>query len=118
MLNGIKLNVMTELKIETWKIKQITGYEPKTTFYEDLSIAEAFGIQAIEDTLQRSFKHWKQDYVYITELTMACNWKLWRWYEKNDDYCKLYDRWWRRLDDWCMTNLKGDELEYYVQVTD
>lgn len=111
---------MSEIKftIETWNIESITGYKPQTTFYEDLSIADKFGLSAIEDTLQQSFKHWKHNHIYLTELTMAVNHKIWRWHEVNDDYSKLYDKWWRRLDDYCMTHLKNDELEYYVQVTD
>lgn len=109
---------LTRFTIETWNIENLTGYKPQTTFYEDFSIADKFGAGAIEDTFQRSFKSWKHDHIYLTELTMVANWKIWRWYEKNDEYCKLYDKWWKFLDDYCMTHLKGEELEYYVRTTD
>ena len=42
------------LKIKTWNIEEMTGYTPKTTFYEDFSIADAFGISAIKDTYRRA----------------------------------------------------------------
>lgn len=28
------------MKIKTWNIEALTGYKPKTTFYEDFSIAD------------------------------------------------------------------------------
>ena len=36
------------------------GNEVKTTFWEDFSIAERFGISAIQDTFNRAFKEWKR----------------------------------------------------------
>jgi len=36
------------------------GYEVKTTFWEDFSIAERFGLSAIQDTFNRAFKEWKR----------------------------------------------------------
>ena len=29
--------------IKTWNIEAMTGYKPRTTFYEDFSIADHFG---------------------------------------------------------------------------
>ena len=36
------------------------GNEVKTTFWEDFSIAERFGLSAIQDTFDRAFKEWKR----------------------------------------------------------
>ena len=36
------------------------GNEVKTTFWEDFSIAERFGLSAIRDTFNRAFKEWKR----------------------------------------------------------
>ena len=36
------------------------GTEVKTTFWEDFSIAERFGLSAIQDTFNRAFKEWKR----------------------------------------------------------
>ena len=30
----------------------------------------------------------------------------------------LYDSLWRELHDWCLNNLKGEDLRYYIQTTD
>ena len=42
--------------METWNIQELTGYEPMTTFYEDFSIADKFGVEAIKDTYKAAFE--------------------------------------------------------------
>ena len=106
------------MKIEDWTIEEMTGYKPITTFYTDFSIADKFGVEAIKDTYKRVFQEWKYDYKYITELAMVLNWKLWRWYGKNNELSMLYDSLWKEIDGWCIDNLKGKELEYYYKTTD
>ena len=106
------------MKIKTWNIEAQTGYKPFTTFYEDFSIADAFGINAIIDTYKLAFKSWKSDYKYITELIMALNWKIHEHYGSNDEYAEVYDELWREADEWAMENLKGEELQYYLTTTD
>lgn len=44
------------------------GYELQTTFWEDFSIADRFGLSAIQDTFKRAFEEWKNNYKYLTEL--------------------------------------------------
>lgn len=102
-----------------WNIEEMTGYTPISTFWEDFEIADAFGLDAIEDTYQRATKEWKQDYKMITELVMVLNHRCWLHYEKGDEikskkYCGLY----YELDEWCLDNLKKGELEYYITTTD
>ena len=66
------------MKIENWRIEELTGYKPITSFYTDFSIADRFGTTAIQDTYNRAFKEWQHDYRYITELALVLNWKIWR----------------------------------------
>ena len=102
-----------------WKIEELTGYVPKTTFYTDLGIAEAFGVNAIKDTYRNVFKAWKSNVVYITEFCMALNWKSWEWSNKGDGtLCELYSNLWCELDNWLYDNLKGGDLDYYLRTTD
>jgi hypothetical protein len=106
------------MTIETWNIKEITGYEPITTFYDDFSIADKFGAEAIKDTYNRAFKEWKHDYKYLTELIMALNWKCWRWSEKDQAISKLYTELFQTAYDYAIENLKGEELSYFIRTTD
>lgn len=104
--------------IKDWNIEKLTGYKPHTTFYTDFSIAEPFGISAIADTYNRAFKEWKNNVVYLTELTMVLNWKIWEHYETNETLAKFYQSMWEKTDAYCMDNLKGDDLKYFLNTTD
>ncbi len=94
------------------------GYDVKTTFWEDFSIAEKYGVDEIKDTYNRAFNEWKTNTEYITELAMILNHKGWQWYEKDDDIAKVYFDLWEKCDGWCMDNLKDDALDYYISTTD
>ena len=102
-----------------WAITELTGYEPKTTFWEDFSIADAFGLAAIKDTFDRAFEGWKGNCVYLTELVMVLNWKIWQHHQSNDPLkAQLYDTLWRQADNYACENLKGEELSYFYRTTD
>ena len=94
------------------------GYEIKTTFWSDFSIADAFGIDAIKDTFNRAFSEWKNNTEYVTELACVMSWKSCAWYKKNNEYSMLYADYYHKVDEWCMNNLKGKDLNYYLKWTD
>ena len=51
----------------TWsELMRENGYETKTTFWMDFSIADRFGIEAIKDTFKRAFDEWKEHYEYLS----------------------------------------------------
>ena len=106
------------MTIERFDSEGAFGYKQITTFYEDFSIADNFGVKAIKDTYNRAFKNWKADYKYLTELVMVLNWKIWRWYGKNDEYAELYNELWEKADAYACNNLKGEELSYFYRTTD
>ena len=94
------------------------GYETMTTFWEDFSIADRFGISAIEDTYVRVFGEWRMNYKYLTELVLVLNWKIWQHYQSNDTLAKLYNELWTKTDEYAQTTLQGKEREYFYRVTD
>ena len=89
-----------------------------TTFRQDFSIADRFGINAIKDTYNRAFKYWKDDYRYLTDLVITLNHKIWEWYEKDEEIARVYNDLWEKADNYACTHLKGDELSYFYRVTD
>ena len=99
-------------------MKLENGYETKTTFWEDFTIADAFGVDAINDTFKRSFDGWKNNVEYITELAMVMSWKLCYYYGKNETYMNLYSELYHKVDEWCMNNLINSDLIYYIDTTD
>lgn len=102
-----------------WNITAFNGYVPKTTFWNDFEIADVFGAYAVQETYDRVMKEWADDYEYLTELALVLNHRLWMHYGNNNEtLAKVYDRLWRKTDAYAIAHLKGDELRYYVEVTD
>ena len=97
----------------------LNGYKTFTTFWQDFSIADLFGAGAVQETYDRAFAEWKNDYKYLTELVMVVNHKCWQHYhEGNEQLSRLYSDLYYKAHYYACENLKGDELSYYVQVTD
>ena len=99
-------------------IRGLNGYEVQTTFWEDFSIADKFGISAVKDTFNRAFNEWKGNYIYLTELVLVLNHKIWQHYEKNEALAKVYNELWEKADAYAVNNLKGEELSHFYNVLD
>ncbi len=107
------------MRIKTWNIEAMTGYKPITTFYEDFSIADAFGAEAVRETYKVGFQHVKvMGHEYLTEFVMALNWKIWEHYETNEPLARVYNELWEEADLYATENLKGEELAYFYRTTD
>lgn len=123
------------IKLPKWGITEMTGYEPVTTYWQDFSIAERFGIPSIEDTYKQQFHSKLQpngrdyltcfnyDHYCLTELVMVLNWKMWSFYdEKKMDFRSplgnVYKKLYERAKSFAESRLKGDELNYYYRTTD
>ena len=111
---------MKEIKITIprWNVEEMTGYTPKTTFWQDFSIADHFGAEAVKDTFNRAFEEWKTSYIYLTELVMVLNHKSWQHYQKDEALTNLYIELYEKADNYAWENLKGEELNYFYNVTD
>lgn len=95
------------------------GTESQTTFWEDFSIADAFGIDAVKDTYNRAFKMWKSDYIYLTELVIILNLKCWYWYERgNNKLSQIYSELFYKAQNYAWDTLKGEEADYFFEMTD
>lgn len=114
-----------QIKIPAWPVEQMTGYKPITTFWQDFSIVDRFGINGIKSTFIRAFREWKSNYKYLTELSMVLNHKIGYFYDHEkpmDARCNriaaLYSELWEQVNDYAYDNLEGDELQYYYRITD
>ena len=106
------------MKIAVWNIEELAGYKPKTTFYEDFSIADLFFNKdhySVTDTFNRAFNEWKNDAVYLTELVMVLNCKVLEHYETNRDLAEVYNHLWEVADEYACKHLKGKDLEYFYK---
>lgn len=94
------------------------GYELQTTFWDDFTIADRFGVSAIQSTFNRAFKEWKGNYKYLTELVLVLNHKIWQYHKMKPDFARLYNSLWEQADLYAVENLKDTELSYFLDVTD
>lgn len=94
------------------------GYDVVTTFWEDFSAADIYGIPAVRDTFNRAFEEWKDNHVYLAELVLVLNHKIWQHHESSPELAKEYDELWRKADCYAVENLQDSELEYFYDVTD
>ena len=101
---------------------KMTGYEPKTTFWQDFAIAEADAIKGVRETYERVMREWSDNYIYLTELVMVLNWNIWYWHEGESYYAKdlteVYNELWAKTHDYALDHLKDEELQYYLRTVD
>jgi hypothetical protein len=117
------------MQIPKWGLVELTGYEPKTTFWQDFSIADKSGMDAIKDTYNRVFNEWHKDYIYMTELALVINWKCWEHWHRgrkemeqflsnHNEVSDWYKETYYNLLDWADKNLKKKELQYFYKTLD
>lgn len=94
------------------------GYELQATFWNDFTIADHFGLAGIQNTFNRAFEEWKDNCKYLTELTLVLNHKVWQHHETKPQFSELYEKLWEQTEQYAMENLKGDELDYFCEITD
>ena len=101
-------------------IFEMDGYEPKTTFQSDFSIADVFGVEGVKDTYNRAKNEWKDNIEYMTEFAMVLNHKSWQHNEKNPVLCSLYSDLWYEIEDFIYEHFKDNEeaISYFQRVTD
>lgn len=92
--------------------------ERLTTFYSDLSIAEWYGRDSIKDTFKRVVKYWKGDVKMFTEFVICLNMKIWEHYELGCYYENLYTELWGKACNIAMKTYKGEDLNYFLTMTD
>lgn len=113
-------------KLPRWSMAEAIGYEPKTTFWEDFSIADLYGISAIKDTFKRAFSDWQDDVEYIAEMALVLNHKGHFYYytsqNDNNEHLRalstLYYELYEAIDDYANKHFTGDDATYYFRVTD
>lgn len=95
------------------------GYKRKTTFYADLSIAECFGLDKINETFESVCKEWVKNVECFTEFVMVLNWKSWAWHDRGDDaLVELYSNLFVKAEQLAYDTFEGDDLSYFIRTTD
>lgn len=123
LMNERGLNVLNyglvEERIFEQNMRELGGYERKTTFCADFGTAELFGKSGIIDTYKRSVKHWANNVVYFTELVMVLNFRCNIWYQRgNVELSKIYADLFYMAQDLGYQNFTGKDLDYFIRTLD
>lgn len=91
-----------------------------TTFWQDFTIADAFGLEAVKDTFERAFAEWRDDAEYLAELCIVANRKCWDWYHRGDGARSGFyaDAYHACLDYAYSGALFEQDVRYFFEVTD
>lgn len=88
-----------------------------TTFKEDFKIAEAFGQSAIKETYKRA-KTLLDDVVYLTELSLTMNNRLWALAQVNEPMARLYEDLWYETKNIAAKLKTKEDKNYFYKMTD
>ena len=107
-------------KVETMLDSEaMCGYTQRTTFWDDFTIAERFGLPAIKDTYKNAFMSWKSGVGFIRGLVWVLNWKMLYMGERRmTEKSAMYYKCWVELSNWCERHLEAGAYEYFINVTD
>lgn len=121
-MNGNDMNVLQIAAVAQANFSRMEmeefGYETKTTFWGDLTIAEAFGEKAIRNTFDSVRKNYGNKTEWYTEFVLCLNHKCWAWYNKNNELSQLYSELYYDAHDWVHDNWNEEQLSYYFRITD
>ena len=88
-------------------------------FWQDFTIADAYGEAAIRDTYKRAFEGWKDNVEYFASLVMTLNHRIWLHYENgNEAFTNLYNELWEKAYNWGLDNYKDEDAAYFIDFLD
>lgn len=95
------------------------GYETISTFYSDLTIADAYGKNGVLDTFKRVIKHWFKDRDMFTEFVICLNVKAWQHHgEGNQQLSALYSDLFYKAKDKVYDEWSKEDIRYFFEMTD
>ena len=116
-------NILNMIDLEKVQLQKLAlekefDFKFETTFWEEFSIADQYGSEGVVEHYNQVFEQWKDNLRYLSELVLVLNWKIYQWYQVDDDLGLTYDQLWKRTDGYAMETLKGDDLHYYLSTLD
>ena len=95
------------------------GYEIKSELWDYLTYGkELEGMDGLNTFIKGFFNECKErkNPEELAEFVCIINHKSWYWAGKNDKLASFYSDWYYEAHDWCMNNLKGNDLKRYYDI--
>ena len=109
---------LSKILLEKLALEKMLDYKFESTFWEEFSIAENHGGDAVREHYDLVFPQWKDNIKFLTELVLVLNIKLFIWFKVDDDLGLTYEELWKETDCYALETLKGDDLHYYLHTLD
>ena len=109
---------LSKILLEKLSLEKMLNYKFESTFWEEFSIAENSGRDAVREHYDLVFQQWKENTKFLTELVLVLNLKLFIWFKVDDDLGKMYEDLYVDADAYALSSLKGDDLHYYLHTLD
>lgn len=98
---------------------ELHNYQFVTTFWDDFTIADCFGTQAVRETFSSVFAAFRDDCAMLTELVLVLNWKCWQRYELGElKASKMYQTFYERAYKYAEKHLSDVDLKYFYRILD
>ena len=109
---------LSKILLEKMALEKMLDYKFESTFWEEFSIAENYGRDAVRKYYDLVFSQWKDNIKYLTELVLVLNLKLFIWFKVDDDLGKMYEDLYVDADAYALSSFEGDDLHYYLHTLD
>ena len=109
---------LSRIVLEKLSLEKMLDYKFETTFWEEFSIAENYGVNAVKEHYDLVFPQWRDNIRFLTELVLVLNLKLFIWFGVDDDLGKLYEALYMDADTYALSTFEGNDLDYYLHTLD
>lgn len=98
--------------------------EPVESFWRIYSIADRIGLKAVDSLVRRSLDDWEDDGEHLAAMVIVLDRKLWQWSGRAEidpgfqTFADLYMSLYEQAKNYALTHLQGEELSYFLKVTD
>jgi len=100
-----------------WHFEKLNGYQPLTLFYTDFSVSEDYGADAVQETFEYCFQMAISSGIApLTELVLVLMCKAEEVSENDAALAKIYEGFWKKVDDYVCDNFKGYKLYHYYKI--
>ena len=110
-----------------WDIESITGYKPKTNYWNEFVDAEKVGVSAIKETYDKLKDESKSNVINVAELYIVLNHKIWAYYDlyqatsddRYEEFAHLYNELWNDYEMFVdELPMSESDRRYFFEVTD
>ena len=98
--------------------------EPVESFWRIYSIADQIGLKGVNALVRRSLDDWEDDCEHLTAMVIVLDRKLWQWSGRAEmdqgvqTFADLYMSLYEQAKNYALTHLHGEELSYFLKVTE